>query len=161
MREGGQRKASASTRRTPAEPPRLPSRSRIHPGEHQDQEERISCVPRMRKGLWQKAAWHASRMTVAVHEYTSTACLHGKCGSCRNTCKYCDSPCLCVHHLNLQSVPGVSRSWVDQARGIAAELLGAATAGQVPQELILRIYTDPDLFWLRGDVQSAGTWRES
>jgi hypothetical protein len=30
--------------------------------------------------------------------YLSTACVHGKHESCRFTCKFCDSGCLCKCH---------------------------------------------------------------
>lgn len=33
------------------------------------------------------------------HDYVSTACLHGLGDRCRQTCKFCHSPCLCAHHL--------------------------------------------------------------
>jgi len=29
------------------------------------------------------------------HDYLSTACFHGLHELCRQTCKYCSSPCLC------------------------------------------------------------------
>lgn len=35
---------------------------------------------------------------LAIHNYVSTACIHGLCESCRLTCKYCLSRCLCMCH---------------------------------------------------------------
>lgn len=84
-----------------------------------------------------------------VHVYISTACLHGQCGSCRNTCKYCDSPCRCPLPGCTHRHPGDTTpvSWVDQARGVAAELLHLTRlAGWLPDELAGRIAADPDLF---------------
>ena len=95
---------------------------------------------------------------MTVHLYTSTACWHGECGGCRATCKYCDEPCQCGCH------PGGRRQpepWVDQARGIALELLDVVKSwSRYPDELMERIADDPGLFWLRGEVQPRGTWRE-
>jgi hypothetical protein len=94
------------------------------------------------------------------HVYVSTACFHGECGSCRNTCKYCDAPCSCrtCHPASGQPLP---EPWVDQARGIARELLryGLSTNEAVPPELLDRITSDPALFWLRGEAQPPGVWR--
>jgi hypothetical protein len=84
------------------------------------------------------------------HDYISTGCLHGQHGSCRLTCKFCDARCQCpCDHQALS--PG---SWVDQARGIARQLLAVTTeTGDVPAELVMRIALDPSLFWLRdGEV---------
>lgn len=98
-----------------------------------------------------RAAHHA-------HAYVSTACFHGECGACRNTCKYCDAVCSCPHHGSGQVPP---EPWVDQARGIARELLryGLSRHEAVPPELLRRISSDPGLFWLRGEVQPPGEWR--
>lgn len=30
------------------------------------------------------------------HWYVSTYCQHGRCGDCREFCKCCGSPCLCL-----------------------------------------------------------------
>jgi hypothetical protein len=92
------------------------------------------------------------------HEYISTACQHGECGSCRRTCKYCDASCRCplpdCHHGgSTQERPA---AWVDQARGIARQLLAD---GGVSLELARRIEQDPALFWLRGEEVPQGTWR--
>lgn len=98
-------------------------------------------------------------MSASAHEYTSTACLHDECGSCRFTCKYCDSPCRHGCHRTPPAAAPVP--WVDQARDIVGELLHLTRlAGFLPDELAARISTDPDLFWLRGEVQPDGTWRE-
>lgn len=32
------------------------------------------------------------------HQYTSTACQHGKHSACRRTCKFCEMDCLCTCH---------------------------------------------------------------
>lgn len=34
-------------------------------------------------------------MSTRTHHYVSTACAHGKCTSCRRTCKFCAAPCEC------------------------------------------------------------------
>lgn len=84
--------------------------------------------------------------TSAQHAYLSTACRHGECGSCRNTCKFCESPCQHGCHL------GVTRGQVaavDQAREIARELYQAADI--TSDRLRTRIDDDPALFWLRGE----------
>lgn len=95
------------------------------------------------------------------HEYISTACLHGECGSCRKTCKFCDASCgcqqpLCTHNL---AVPGPA-SWVDQARGIARELFAVLPIRNLPLDLMARIQDDPDLFWLRGEEVPPGVWTQ-
>lgn len=33
-----------------------------------------------------------------IHDYLSTACLHKLHGRCRETCKFCGTPCRCAHH---------------------------------------------------------------
>lgn len=96
-------------------------------------------------------------MTAESHAYISTACHHGECGSCRNTCKYCGAPC--GHDCHPQDGRALPPSWTDQARGLAARLYEhAASTGVLPPELLRRIGTDPDLFWLRGEVQPPGQW---
>jgi hypothetical protein len=92
----------------------------------------------------------------APHDYTSTACLHEQCGSCRQSCKYCDAPCQhgCHREAGLRAIAGV-----DQARGIARELLEAARPGalmSIDPELLRRIESDPALFWLRGEEAPPG-----
>lgn len=32
------------------------------------------------------------------HLYLSTACLHEQHDQCRQTCKFCEAPCICEHH---------------------------------------------------------------
>jgi hypothetical protein len=98
--------------------------------------------------------------SLAQHLYLSTACLH-EAGdpalheACRQTCKFCGAPCSCPRH------PGGAQevtSWVDQARGIARELLQASLNGPIPPELLHKIADDPALFWLRGEETPPGTW---
>jgi len=105
----------------------------------------------------------AGRMTglpagAPPHAYVSTACHHGECGACRNTCKYCDAPC--SHGCHPASGPPLPEPWVDQARDIARELLrcGLGTGEAVPPELLHRIASDPALFWLRGETAPPGKW---
>ena len=70
-----------------------------------------------------------------MHEYMSTACHHGKCGTCRKTCKYCDSPCRHSCHQDPSATSPLP--WVDQARGIAGELLHLVRlAGFLPDDLV-------------------------
>lgn len=93
------------------------------------------------------------------HAYTSTACLHGICGSCRATCKFCDEPCRHGCHPAASTAPVAG---VDQAREIARELLDVARPGalmSMPPDLYQRIRKDPALFWLRGETVPDGTWR--
>lgn len=108
----------------------------------------------------------------AEHEYLSTACwhelndgrpeLHAKC---RAICKYGDTPemCRCRNH-----VEGETRteSEIDRARGLALRLLAAVdTAGVdlavVDRRLARAITEDPSLFWLRGEEQPPGEWRDA
>lgn len=95
------------------------------------------------------------------HLYISTACFHGLCGdACRQTCKYCNAPCShACHPVSGQSLP---EPWVDQARGIARELLryGLSATEAVPPGLLHRIATDPALFWLRGEAAPPGEWHD-
>jgi hypothetical protein len=98
-------------------------------------------------------------MTATVHEYVSTAYAHDLCGSCRQTCKFCDAPCLCACHREGDAER--PQPWVDQARSIARELLRVTLNSRpTPPDLLYRIETDPDLFWLRGEEQPPGEWRE-
>lgn len=94
----------------------------------------------------------------APHVYISTACHHGEHGKCRNTCKYCDAPCACreCDHASARDLPEL---WVDQARGIAAELYALLGPDALPGELRERISTGPALFWLRGETMPPGEWR--
>ena len=87
------------------------------------------------------------------HAYVSTACLHGECGSCRRSCKYCDAVCLHDCHESAGPQPA---AWVDQARGIARDLLDAFRRDDMSHELAVRIEQDPDLFWLRGGETPPG-----
>jgi hypothetical protein len=102
-------------------------------------------------------------MSTPGHGYVSTACYHGQCrgdadgrGGCRRTCKYCDTPCqhICHQGATIAPVP----SWVDQARGIARELmtLGRFSTAEFPRDLLDRIENDPALFWLRGEEAPPG-----
>lgn len=98
-----------------------------------------------------------------VHEYTSTACLHDQCGSCRNTCKYCDVSCAHACHQK-QGKPVKPVPWVEQARDLAIELhqiiLNADLGGGVfSPALKQRLSEDPGLFWLRGEAAPPGVWR--
>ncbi len=90
------------------------------------------------------------------HDYLSTACLHKDCSGCRLTCKFCDAPCLHGCHRGGRALP---QPWVDQSRAVGLELL-AALGDNVPPELARRISEDPDLFWLRGEIQPDGVWHE-
>jgi hypothetical protein len=100
----------------------------------------------------------------AGHEYVSTACFHAQCGDCRRSCKYCDVPCQHVcHQMGFTSTIKVIPSWVDQARGIARELLEAARPGAlmgIDPGLLRRIEHDPELFWLRGEETPPGARKE-
>lgn len=98
-----------------------------------------------------------------AHRYVSTACHHGECGDCRRSCKYCDTPCQHIcHRQGITSTVKVIPSWVDQARGIARELLAEHLHGRppgapsIPPELLRRIEYDPELFWLRGEERPPG-----
>jgi hypothetical protein len=106
-------------------------------------------------------------MSTPGHDYISTACYHGQCrgdadgrGGCRRTCKYCDAPCQHICHQGAVTAP--VPSWVDQARGIARELLAEHLharlpgAPSIPPELLRRIEHDPALFWLRGEEAPPG-----
>lgn len=92
-------------------------------------------------------------MTTAQHEYISTACLHGHCGSCRQTCKFCDASCRHDCHGKTGPLP-VAR--VDQARDVARQMLAVLPMRNMPAELLWRIQDDPDLFWLRGEEVPPG-----
>lgn len=92
----------------------------------------------------------------AGHSYVSTACQHELCGSCRNTCKFCNAPCR--HFCHSQDAKTAPVASVDQARDIAIELLDLSS--DLPDELAGRIADDPALFWLRGETIPDGVWRE-
>ena len=93
----------------------------------------------------------------APHAYVSTACVHGECGACRSTCKYCDAPC--SHACHPASARGLPEPGVDQAREMALLLLAELSAERRTPELWQRIASDPGLFWLRGEVRPPGEWR--
>ena len=99
-------------------------------------------------------------LTAPPHAYVSTACVHGECGACRNTCKYCDASC--AHPCHPATAGGLPEPWVDQARDIARELLryGLGKNEAVPPGLLRRIGSDPALFWLRGEAVPPGEWRD-
>lgn len=99
------------------------------------------------------------------HHYLSTACMHeGESQdedlhlACRKTCKFCDAPCECPRHRVGEPAAQVSAAWVDQARDMARELLSYGHPGHdcLPTELLERIRSDPDLFWLRGQETPPG-----
>jgi hypothetical protein len=111
----------------------------------------------------------------AVHEYLSTACwhelnddrpaLHAKC---RASCKYGENGpefCRCPNHTE-DELKASPVSWVDQARGIALRLLAVCDAVGVDlaaedRHLARAIAEDPALFWLRGEEQPPGEWRDT
>jgi hypothetical protein len=105
-----------------------------------------------------------------THNYLSTACYHEIHGdACRNTCKFCDAPCFCTCHRNPVSGEraAVPKPWVAQARAIAVEFRDLLVGAMIQvdklaaaEELQRRTETDPDLFWLRGEVQPDGEWHE-
>ena len=101
----------------------------------------------------------------ADHEYLSTACVHGECGSCRQTCKYCDASCRHGCHLASGSKTAPV-SWVDQARGVAIRLHDVLQAVGVDlaasdRHLARAIREDPSLFWVRGEAMPPGEWRDT
>lgn len=108
-------------------------------------------------------------MTDTDHVYLSTACWHALFdgnkrfhGSCRNTCKFCDHPCGCSCHGDAGQ--RTHTVWVDQARNVARDLLAEVEASAptaLSRALRQRIKTDPDLFWLRGEEQPSGEWRDT
>lgn len=87
-----------------------------------------------------------------LHDYISTGCFHGEHASCRLTCKFCDAQCACRGCSHDAAAAPVA--WVDQARGVARQLLARAVeTGDLSADLALRITLDPSLFWLRdGEV---------
>ena len=108
---------------------------------------------------------------MATHDYLSTACwqeandgkpdLHG---SCRAVCKFGGVPefCRCPNHAEGEK-PSVSN--VDQARGVARRMLDHLTTlgadfEALDVEFARALREDPALFWLRGEVQPDGVWRE-
>lgn len=97
--------------------------------------------------------------TTTPHAYTSTACLHGEHDACRKTCKYCDVSCSCTE-CDHTSVSGLPEPWVDQARGIARDLLAELSAERRDPELWRRIESDPAFFWLRGEIAPPGIWHQ-
>lgn len=108
-----------------------------------------------------------------VHHYVSTACEHAVGenrpelhAACRLSCKFAEDgaeSCRCPCHLGAP-VDAFPPPWVDQAQGIARELLAAVEATReglegVNPDLYRRCREDPHLFWLRGEVQPPGEWR--
>lgn len=96
-----------------------------------------------------------------IHRYISTACEHEEDSpelhaACRQTCKFCNAPCMCENHKDGDRQSAVG--WVDQARAIARDLLRDALNGPVSPELLARIESDPTLFWLRGEEAPPGEW---
>lgn len=110
----------------------------------------------------------------ATHDYLSTACWHelndGRPtlhNECRATCKYGPTPeyCGCPNHREGEEHDHPV-SWVDQARGIALRLHDVLqTVGVdlavVDRHLARAIAEDRFLFWLRGEEQPSGEWRDA
>jgi hypothetical protein len=96
-----------------------------------------------------------------VHHYLSTACMHGLCDKrCRSSCKYCDATCEHDCHPQ-QGERELPPPWVGQARDIAIELANVFGGWEhVQGDLGDRIRHDPHLFWLRGETQPAGEWKQ-
>lgn len=105
------------------------------------------------------------------HHYVSTACEHAVGegrpslhAACRRSCKFGEDgveSCGCGCHTGtpLEEMPP---PWVDQARGIALELLTLIEEDdhfRLPAELAERVRSDPNLFWLRRGEQPPGQWR--
>jgi hypothetical protein len=107
---------------------------------------------------WPPSWFGSLKHGAPAHEYVSTACYHGECGSCRNTCKFCDAPC--GHECHPGDAARAFTPWVDQARDMARMLLMEVRAAEGPwtPQLAERIATDPGLFWLRGEEAPPGTW---
>ncbi len=103
------------------------------------------------------------------HEYLSTACWHEQEDSdpalhaqCRKSCKTCDEPCRCPNH-PAEDDRELPPPWVDQARDVAIRLLAVVrehgiNLGRAEPDLNEAIRYDPNMFWLRGEVQAAGEW---
>lgn len=111
----------------------------------------------------------ATRLAGKRHIYLSTACLHELIdgdlslhGACRATCKTCCEPCICGKHPAYDN-HYFPPPWVDQARNVAVRFLavirehGIDLADAEP-DLHEALLYDPNLFWLRGEVQPAGEW---
>lgn len=102
-----------------------------------------------------------------MSHYLSTACYHEHLAgpaalhdACRLTCKFCDAPCSCPQHPHESDSPQAV-SWVDQARGIARELLALLEeVDGVPYKFHEQLSDDPRLFWLRGEEAPPGTWKQ-
>ncbi len=78
------------------------------------------------------------------HEYTATACLHGRCDDCRFFCKWCPAPCGCVCHEGTeQPYPGYSASVERQLRQDLREEIAARGISPGPRqaELLVDIVT--------------------
>ena len=110
-----------------------------------------------------------------VHRYTSTACEHALHegrpelhAECRLSCKYAPDgieSCRCSCHI--EGAPAeLPLPWVDQARDVAIRLLAVVrehgiNLGRAEPDLNEAILYDPNMFWLRGEVQAAGEWHRS
>ena len=111
----------------------------------------------------------------ANHDYLSTACWHelhddqpARHADCRASCKFGRKGpeyCRCPNHTE-EELRASPVSWVDQARGMALRLLAACHAAEVDLTAVDRhmaraIAEDPAFFWLRGEEQPPGEWRNA
>ena len=111
--------------------------------------------------------------TTWVHHYISSACMHalgeerpGLHAGCRLSCKYAEDgieSCECPCHAEGATTLTLPPPWVDQARDVAIRLLAVIrengiNLGRAEPDLSEAILYDPDMFWLRDEVQPAGVW---
>ena len=118
-------------------------------------------------GVYRRRIELAAGVLRGRHHYLSTACFHEAAdgdpdlhAACRARCKFCTARCACGRHPEADGAPATNP--VDQARDIAHVLYGRLLdCSAISPELAARIAGDPDLFWLRGEVQPPDTLQPS
>lgn len=105
------------------------------------------------------------------HHYLSTACWHAQYDSdksmhagCRNQCKFCPGCCVCPCHGEAGTQPGISHVDVERDRFIrllAVVREHGIDLAKAEPDLHEAFLYDPAMFWLRGEVQPAGTWHQT
>lgn len=89
---------------------------------------------------------------MSVHEYVSTACLHGLHDECRRTCKFCPAACSCPHHARFEA----GRTYRPEGPGYGGQL---AHVLAVSEEWAIGWWEDGDPWRRRHDQR--GDWAEA
>lgn len=65
---------------------------------------------------------------MTAHAYLSTACVHGRHGDCRLTCKFCPAGCRCVCHQPAPTREDPPTDWAQYHDRIVEQVRADATS---------------------------------